>query len=85
MGHHREDQFTGIENGRGRVAQDRHARVFLGFPEGPTSCVPLLLNSLMKRVVVVAGISIAELAIGEKHRCITTKKDRGKASQNQND
>jgi len=60
-----ENQLSGIKHRRGRVPQERYPSVLLRFPEWPPPLVPLLLNALMKRVIIMAGIAKTELAIAE--------------------
>ncbi len=79
-----EDQLTRIENRRGRVTQERHPRVLLGFPEWPPPLVPLRLNAFVERIVIVARVAISELTTQQQRRRVTDQEQCAKAAHNEN-
>src|SRR5437868_13653673 len=79
-----EHEFAGIQYRRGRVAQERHPRILLGFPERPTASGPLVLHPLMERVIIMGTVAIAELAIAEERRGVTGQEQRRKTSRYKN-
>ena len=85
IGHDRENEFAGIKHRSGRVSQQRHPRVLLTLPQRPAPAVPLLLHPLIERVIILGGISVAELAIVEQRRRVTAEEQSRETRKNEHE
>ena len=61
------EDLARIEDGRRRIAEQRHSAVLLGLPEWrPTPRVPLGLHLLVERIIIVGRIAIGELLLAKQ-------------------
>ena len=79
------DHLGRVEDRRRRISQQRHPGVFLQFPQGHAPRVPLLLDALIKRVVVMGGVAEPELLVPEEDRGKAGEEQRGEAGQHEDD
>ena len=77
------DQLARIEHRRGRIAQQRYARILLRLPEGPPALLPFSLHALIERIIIVPGVAIAELAAAPEGRAETEQEQTAKTAEYQ--